>query len=137
MRKIDAIVIHCSDTFPEMDIGVAEIRQWHLNRNWKDIGYHYCIRRNGHVEPGRPVEQQGAHCRGHNSTSLGVCLVGGKSRAGEQACNFTYLQWIALSDLVIELCDQHDIVKVLGHNQIANKSCPSFDVPAWRADLGD
>ena len=137
MRKIDSIVVHCSDTFAEMDIGVAEIRQWHLKRKWRDIGYHYCIRRNGHIEPGRPVDEQGAHCRGHNATSIGVCMIGGKAREGGQACNFTYSQWTALADLVIELRDRYDITRIFGHNQVANKSCPSFDVPSWSVDLGD
>ena len=50
MRKINLIVIHCSDTYARMDIGVNEIRQWHLQRGFNDIGYHYVIRRDGAIE---------------------------------------------------------------------------------------
>ena len=60
MRKINLIVIHCSDTYARMDIGVNEIRQWHLQRGFNDIGYHYVIRRDGAIEQGRPIEKPGS-----------------------------------------------------------------------------
>ena len=63
MRKINLIVIHCSDTYARMDIGVNEIRQWHLQRGFNDIGYHYVIRRDGAIEQGRPIEKPGARRR--------------------------------------------------------------------------
>ena len=83
MREIDAIVIHCSYTPPSMDIGVREIYDWHVNDNgWKDIGYHYVIRRNGNIEIGRPEHTPGAHVAGHNHNTIGLCLVGAKARQG-------------------------------------------------------
>jgi len=66
MRPIDTLILHCSATPPDMDIGVAEIDTWHKAQGWKRIGYHFVIRRNGIVERGRPLAQIGAHVEGHN-----------------------------------------------------------------------
>ena len=80
MREINTFIIHCSDTYPDMDIGVEEIRRWHKERGWSDIGYHYVIRRNGKIEEGRNDGIVGAHAKGMNENSLGICMVGGKSK---------------------------------------------------------
>ena len=55
MNKKKGIIIHCSATKPSMDIGVKEINEWHLQRGWSGIGYHYVIRRNGDLETGRDL----------------------------------------------------------------------------------
>ena len=78
MRRIDKVIIHCSDTYHNMDIGVKQIRRWHKKRGFNDVGYHYIIRRDGTLETGRPIEKIGAHCKGQNRHSIGVCFVGGK-----------------------------------------------------------
>ena len=81
MRKINEIILHCSATPASMDIGAKEIRDWHVNGNhWRDIGYHWVIRRDGTVEKGRPEYQVGAHCLNHNANSIGVCMVGGTKK---------------------------------------------------------
>lgn len=115
-----------------MDIGAKEIRQWHLERGWSDIGYHYVIRRNGLVEHGRSVDIAGAHAKGHNKHSIGVCLVGGKaedSTASEK--NFTAEQWAKLRKVVEGLTAIYQGAEVIGHNQVSAKDCPCFDVPKW------
>ena len=72
-----------------MDIGVKEIRKWHVDENkWSDIGYHDVIRRNGAIETGRPLEKPGAHAKGHNQNAIGICLVGGKADDGGPEFNF-------------------------------------------------
>ncbi|MGL5965359.1 MAG: N-acetylmuramoyl-L-alanine amidase, partial [Fusobacteriaceae bacterium] len=73
----DHIVIHCSATKPTMDIGVRDIRMWHKQQGWLDVGYHFIIKRDGTIEEGRPVDVVGSHVKNHNSNSVGVCLVGG------------------------------------------------------------
>ena len=75
-RETRDIVVHCSATPPKMDIGVREIRTWHIKRGFVDVGYHYVIRRDGSVETGRPHDTQGAHVRSFNKFSVGICLVG-------------------------------------------------------------
>ena len=129
MRELNKIIIHHSWTPADMDIGVEEIRRWHLERGWQDIGYHYVLRRNGIIEPGRPIEIQGAHTRGQNQNSIGICIVGGKPDV-----NFTRFQWRSLSILVAGLMFDHNIYEVGGHRDYAASECPGFDVRAWWDD---
>ena len=126
MRELNKIIIHYSWTPASMDIGVEEIRRWHLERGWQDIGYHFVLRRNGIIELGRPIEIQGAHTRGQNQDSIGICIVGGKPDV-----NFTKEQWSSLSTLVAELMFEHNIYEVGGHRDYAASECPGFDVRAW------
>ena len=132
IEEVKYIVIHCADTPASMDVGVEEIRQWHLKRGWFDVGYHWVIRRDGTIETGRPSDRPGAHARGFNHISLGICLVGGKG--GD---NFTDDQWDALAGLVIGLKQAHPAAEVLGHRDLpnVNKQCPSFDAKAWWANI--
>jgi len=133
MREIKKIIIHCAATRPGMDVGVREIRDWHVKGNgWADIGYHYVIRRNGALEAGRPLELAGAHTAGHNADSIGVCLVGGVAEDGKTAeNNFTAAQWNRLQSLVHVLRRRFHNAAVHGHNEFCGRACPSFDVRAW------
>lgn len=135
MRQLDMIIVHCSATPSGMDIGAEEIRKWHLERGFSDIGYHYVIRRDGTVAVGRPVELAGAHCKGHNARSIGICLVGGvEKHEGKlvSACNYTPEQGKALKSLIEDLLEQYpSIQSIHGHNEFAAKDCPCFDVQEW------
>lgn len=130
MRKINMIIVHCSATKPSQDIGTAEIRKFHVEKNgWEDIGYHFVIRRNGQIENGRTVEKIGAHCKGHNADSIGICLVGGIDKNGKPENNFTQNQFNSLRSLTAKLQAQFpDIQSIHGHNEFASKACPCFDV---------
>lgn len=133
MRKINRIILHCSATRPSMDIGVEEITAWHKQRGFLTIGYHYVIRRDGEVEHGRPIEQVGAHCKGHNKDSIGICLVGGVTKGGAPEDNFTDDQFMSLTLLLSELRGEFgEGVTVHGHNEYANKACPCFDIEPYR-----
>jgi len=133
MRDLNRIIVHCSYTPPSMNIGAETIRDWHVNGNgWSDIGYHYVIRRNGEVELGRPIERAGAHVRGHNADSIGVCLVGGMTKDKTAPdCNFTKAQWFALAALLAKLEADYGVKTVYGHRDFSSKDCPCFDVRAW------
>ena len=61
--SVDYLVVHCSATPPEMDIGVEEIRRWHMRTGGENVGYHYIIRRDGSIEKGRTDGTPGAHAR--------------------------------------------------------------------------
>jgi N-acetylmuramoyl-L-alanine amidase len=82
LRKINEIIIHCSATPEGRDVTVEEIRQWHLDRGFNDIGYHYIIDLDGVVHDGRPIEKPGAHCVKHNTHSLSICYIGGTDAHG-------------------------------------------------------
>lgn len=123
------IIVHCSATKRGQDIGVKEIRKLHVKMNgWSDIGYHFVIRRNGQIEKGRPVEIIGAHCKGHNANSIGICLVGGIDNSGKPENNFTDAQFLSLRSLALKLKSEFPILYIYGHNEFANKACPCFDV---------
>ena len=77
----DAIIIHCSATRAEQDITAADIESWHRARGFWTIGYHYVIRLDGTIEPGRDVTLDGAHCMGWNKRAIGICYVGGLGRS--------------------------------------------------------
>lgn len=130
MRKINLIVIHCADTYARMDIGVKEIREWHLARGFNDIGYHYVIRRDGTIEAGRPLEKPGAHAAGYNSQSIGICYVGGKGDNDKPEDNRTPAQKQTLHDLVNSLKQQFPQAKIVGHRDLpgVQKACPCFSV---------
>ena len=126
------IVIHCAATKPSMDIGLREIRQWHVQQGWLDVGYHYIIRRDGTVETGRPHDVVGSHVKGHNFESLGICMVGGIDDAGEPQDNFTDAQWVALEGLVKEVSTVYPNAPICGHRDLdSGKACPSFNVATW------
>jgi len=129
MRDINEIIVHCSATKPTMDIGARDIREWHMARGWTDIGYHFVIRRDGSVDDGRPVSKIGAHARGHNEESIGVCIVGGVDANNKPDSNYTIVQLNVLVSLVARLKDEFGITKVTGHRDYSSmKACPCFDV---------
>lgn len=125
MRPINEIIIHCADTSNGKEFHAKDIDQWHKQRGWKMIGYHWVICIDGTVEAGRVPEMIGSHAEGHNSTSLGICMIG-KDK-------FTPAQWESLATLVGGLKVQWPEADVIGHYQVATngKSCPNFNVPLW------
>ena len=135
MRAINEIVVHSSATRARTDIGVVEIRGWHQNDNgWSDVGYHEVIRRDGGVEPGRPLRLAGAHVGGRNTNTIGICMVGGvadDNRTPED--NFTDAQWKSLAMRLADLLHTFPNATVHGHRDFAATACPSTDVPGWWA----
>ena len=131
-RTINTIVIHCAATGGDVDI--ETVRRWHVDDNgWSDVGYHHLIRFNGQVEKGRDHEVAGAHARGYNEHSLGICLAGGLNPKE----GYTAAQWKALEGLCRDLLEEYPIDKVIGHNQVdtTGKTCPNFSVEHWSSTL--
>lgn len=139
-RDIKLIVVHCSATSPDMNIGMQDINQWHLKRGFvptKDspaCGYHKVIRRDGTIENGRPEWRIGAHAEGYNKDSLAVCLAGGVKKDGKTPeNNFTPAQFEALKTVLKDWWSRYGKVETVGHGTLPGvaKACPSFDVKAW------
>ena len=130
MREINKVILHCSDTIEGAHIDVETIRQWHLARGWNDIGYHYVIYLDGTIAKGRDLDIVGAHCRGNNQDSIGVCYIGGVSGSTRKhadtmtaAQDMAFLElWNALKLIV----GSH--LELYGHNDFARKACPCFKV---------
>lgn len=140
VREINRVILHCSATREGEDISAATIRTWHTSppRNWSDIGYHYVVRLDGTIESGRPITKPGAHVRGHNKDSIGICYVGGLDASGHPKNTMTPEQRLSIKRLcralVIALNQPLDLH---GHREYSSKACPSFEVSEVFSGLQD
>lgn len=140
-KPVETIFVHCSATRPDWLAGhsladkIAEIDRWHKGRGWAGIGYHWVIDRDGTVAPGRPETEIGAHTAGYNTGSIGVCLIGGagSSETDPFDKNYTAAQDSALRRLIEEIKGRAAIKAIRGHNEVAAKACPGFNVSRWLA----
>lgn len=140
-NNVDTIWLHCAATSPgwyahrTLQDKIHEIRRWHLARGFKDIGYHWLIDRDGKVGKGRDMTVQGAHTKGHNRGSIGICLIGGKGSKSRDPFlkNFTEQQELSLYLVMRAIHLRTKIVALRGHNEVAAKACPGFNVTNERA----
>ena len=124
-QNIKLLVVHCSDTKNDMNLDAKDIHKMHLGFGWNGIGYHKIIRRSGKIENGRPEYWIGAHVKGKNKISLGVCLIGKDQ--------FTKNQYSSLEKVLKKWKKLYPKAKIVGHRDTGDtkKSCPNFDVKTW------
>lgn len=116
MRKINRHIVHCSDSLYG---DVRDIRRWHLNRGWDDVGYHFIIRQDGEIEVGRTMEVIGAHAKGYNATSIGTCLIGKETFTERQMESL-----FRIHDMLVSIFGE---IELIGHYEVnENKTCPNF-----------
>ena len=141
-RAMSTIVIHCSATKENKDYSVEDIKKWHLQRGFNDVGYHFVIKLDGTIELGRPLNKIGAHVSGNNTGSIGICYIGGLSSNGKAKDTRTLKQKESLINLVTILKSFIPIKEVKGHRDYSKdlnnngiiepfeymKDCPCFDV---------
>ncbi len=127
-KKVVLLVVHCSDTPNSQNLSAIDIHKMHLDFGWDGIGYHKIIKRSGEIENGRPEYWIGAHVKGKNDISLGVCLIGKDS--------FTKKQLISLERILKKWKMKYPNAKIVGHKDTGNtsKSCPNFNVISWAKD---
>ena len=136
MRSITLIIIHCSAVRPWQQSSAKDIDNWHKEKGWKGIGYHYVVRRDGAIELGRALEEPGAHCVGHNRYSIGICYEGGLNAAGEKVDTRTPEQRAALRELVTQLHQRFPKAVIVGHRDLDHsKECPCYNVVSEYRDL--
>ena len=128
MRHINLIVIHCSATRCNRSFPVTALIRCHAER-FGFTGYHYYITRDGHTYQTRHEQLIGAHAKGYNKHSLGVCYEGGLDEHGNHADTRTPKQKRALLKLLRRLKAAHPDARILGHRDLPNvhKDCPCFD----------
>ena len=136
-RRIDEIIVHCSATPEGQAYDVNDIRKWHKQQGWSDVGYHYVITLDGTIQNGRDVDLVGAHCEkgGHNQRSIGVCYIGGvENKKGVPAYKQkakdtrTDMQKMSLLSLLMDLRKMYPNATIYGHHDFdKGKECPSFD----------
>ena len=141
-RKITEIIIHCSATPEGRDYTVDDIRRWHKERGYSDVGYHYIVYRNGILAQGRDINVVGAHASGHNAHSIGICYIGGMNAENTQPEDTrTLRQKARLLSLLVDLRKLYPNARIIGHRDLSEdkngdgiidssewmKACPSFD----------
>lgn len=137
-RVVNEIILHCSATPEGKDYTINQIKTWHLQRGFSDIGYHYIIYRDGTINAGRDIDIVGAHCTNHNSHSIGICYIGGCTPDGKTSKDTrTDAQKASLVKLVKELMVKYHLTasSVHCHNEYAAKACPSFKIESFRKEL--
>ncbi len=141
MRQIKEIIVHCTATPEGRNETVADIDRMHKANGWRCIGYHYVVYLDGTVHPGRPENQVGAHCKGHNQFSIGVVYVGGVGKDGKPKDTRTPAQKAGLRSILKDLKKKYPGAKILGHRDTSPdlnhngkiepnewiKACPCFD----------
>ena len=141
MRVITLIVVHCSAVKPDQLSSAAQIDSWHRERGFHlGIGYHYVIRRDGTIEPGRPEWMIGAHCyvKGHhyNTHSIGICYEGGLDARGQPDDTRTAAQKKTMRQLLEDLHQRYPRAMIVGHRDLSHdRDCPCFDAYKEYADL--
>ena len=142
---ITGIAVHCSATRDNPLLGAREMHSMHIKRGFACIGYHYVIRTDGSIEHGRPEHKQGAHVEGHNTGTLGICLIGGINADRKATNNFSTAQMAALRNLLTSLHGKYPKAVIQGHRDFFGdtngdgkidrrdwlKECPCFDVKSW------
>ena len=125
VEDIKLLVVHCSDTEDNDKLRAMDLHKMHLNFGWDGIGYHKIINRCGKIENGRPEYWMGAHVKGKNDISLGVCLIG--------RYKFTAKQYLSLEKVLKKWKSLYPKAKIVGHRDTGNtnKTCPNFDVKSW------
>ena len=118
MRKIDMIVIHCSATRADVPLSPRQLDEMHRQRGFDGCGYHYYVRRDGEICTMRPVDRPGAHAKGYNQHSIGVCYEGGLDEQGRPADTRTELQKRSLRVLVRVLAMDFQTRRIVGHRDL-------------------
>ena len=129
-REIKLIVIHCSATRCNVPFSPQQLEECHKARGFRSTGYHFYITRDGRIHHTRPIEQIGAHAKGFNLHSIGICYEGGLSPEGKPTDTRTTFQRMALIDVISILKKQYPDAVVKGHYQLSadiHKACPCFD----------
>lgn len=139
MRRIDEIIIHCTDNRFDSKITMDDLRRDHIRRGFRDIGYHYVIFYDGTIRAGRPLNEEGAHCKknGHNKHSIGIAYVGGRRKDQVNEDTRSLAQKNSLKKLIRELLEQFPTIKtIVGHcDYDHSKVCPCFNARAEYSPL--
>lgn len=124
-RPVNTVFIHCSASDnPEHD-DISIMNTWHVrDRGWSEVGYHYFIKKDGTLQKGRDLNKTPAAQRGHNSSSIAICL------HGLDLSKFTRQQRTTLRSLAFNIMKSYGrrSVRFRAHNEVANKACPVVNI---------
>ena len=144
-------MLHCTATPEGREVSAADIRRWHTapvsqgGRGWKQVGYTDMFHLDGRVERLAPNNEDAEvdpweitnGAKGYNATSRHVVYVGGLAADGKTPKDTrTPAQRRAMEEYVRRFRRRFPSVPIVGHNELAAKACPSFDVQAWLKETG-
>ena len=129
LKEVKYLVVHCTATRLSQRVSVEDIDRWHKAQGWSGIGYHWYVDRDGHIFPGRSEREAGAHVKGYNHCSIGICYEGGLDEQGNSADTRTPAQKAALLFIIKDLKQSYPNAVILGHRDFpgVHKDCPCFD----------
>jgi N-acetylmuramoyl-L-alanine amidase len=130
-KETNYIVIHSTHTKPNTDISIRDVDEWHRKRGLLKVGYHFFIKRAGLIEVGRNPNEIGAHTKEYDINSISICLAGGLNTRGIVAPDYAKEQIESLFVLIRTLKYMYSNAKVVGHRDLSETECPSFDVKGW------
>lgn len=120
-KKTNKIILHHAQA---KVCSVEDIHQWHLKNGWSGIGYHFLVRKDGTIYQGRPLDTIGAHAKGANNDSIGICAEGDFMKE-----KMNSIQLNALIDLVSYLKNKYHLSIVKRHKDVASTNCPGTNFP--------
>ncbi len=125
MREIKRIIIHHSAG--SLSATAKQIRGWHMDKGWSDVGYHGVIEGDGEYHPCRPHEKVGAHAKGANADSIGICVVGDNTHPGRE---WRFVQIETLVETIRILRTEYPGAEVLGHRDVGTTAteCPGVNI---------
>jgi len=127
-RNVVEIIIHCTATKPSVPVSMDDIANWHKDRKFNGIGYHYVIDTDGKVMRGRPESEIGAHCEGHNARSIGIAYIGGCDNiTGKPSDTRTVRQKQSILMLCLDIISRYDIKTIESHSTYGSTACPCFN----------
>lgn len=118
MREIKKIIIHHTAS-PQKTTTWDLIDAAHKKNGWSGIGYHYLILWSGLITVGRPEAKVGAHVKGKNSDSIGICVAGNFEE--EQPLP---AQLISLETIILDLFEKYPDAELSWHREEAVTLCP-------------
>jgi N-acetyl-anhydromuramyl-L-alanine amidase AmpD len=135
-EDVKLIVIHCSATRSDRPYSVEDLNATGIAK-FGQPSYHWYVRRNGNIIPILSESVRGAHARGYNRCSLGICYEGGISPEGKNTDTRTPQQKASLYELLKSLHRDYPQARIIGHRELPHvaKDCPCFTASSEYADL--
>jgi N-acetylmuramoyl-L-alanine amidase len=140
-HKRHTSIMHVSATKMSQDFTFEDCKRYHISKGWSDIGYHFYIEKDGSIHKGRPLARNGAHVRGFNKGTIGICTEGGLNEQGAPSDTMNEMQRLSVEGLLLTLKEGNPKMKVAGHRDYSpdlngngkiepfefSKACPCYD----------
>lgn len=122
-KELAYIVLH--HTAASANQTVEEIHSYHIGKGWLGIGYNIIVDKNGNIYWGRGMDYIGAHVKGYNDVSIGICAIG-----NFETGTMPEVQKASVKRVIKEVLKYYpSITQIVGHKDLAATSCPGKNYP--------